>query len=130
MSLMPPVNRAYDLQFLQNAKENCLNMLKYSNKEYEEYVKNRKNITHLQQAGNKLFNVIENLIEYVEQRDYSVYGQFMAYTQSKELKGLLRKAKEMHLFFYGGLNEGNPNDVEKVYLQVYERVKNKIYNLK
>jgi len=129
MGLMQPVDRAYDKQFLENAKENCLNMLKHSKNEFDRYNKT-SNIVYLQQAGNKLFGVIENLIEYIEQRDYNVYGQFMKYTQSQELKNLLRKAKELHLFFYGGLNEGNPDDIKKVYLDIYKKIKIKVYKLR
>jgi len=127
--ISPPTNKAHDNVFLGRAKSNCINLLKHSQGEYHKY-KTTNDIVYLQQSGNKLFAVIENLIEYIEKRDYSLFGQFMAYTKSKELKNLLNKSRDLHYFFYGGLSEGYPADIEKVYLVISEKIKTKVYNLK
>lgn len=90
-------------------KANMLSMLKYANLEFKEYKKSG-DIIYLQQAGEKLFNAVENYIQFVQQTRYSSYYELTVHTKEKSLRRLLYDTKRLHQFFYNGELEMREED--------------------
>lgn len=106
-------------------KENMRNMLKYSKLEYAEY-KKTQDIILLQQAGEKLFNAIENYIEDYYQVKVDSFYELTNLTKERELRDLLYKGRELHRFFYNAENEYDVRTAEIKYNQLLTKVERKI----
>jgi len=90
-------------------KENMKNMIKYSKQEFNTY-KSTKDIVYLQQAGEKLFNALENYIQFINRVEaFSFYG-IKNLIKEKSLRRLLYDGKDLHRFFYRGENEMTVDD--------------------
>lgn len=109
-------------------KRNARDMLKYSTIEYQRY-KSTRNIIHLQQAGEKLFNATESYISYMQNRRYFGYGFLAHSVREKELYNLLRNARDLHIFFYNAETEIPENRAEELYVVVLQKLKNRIAKL-
>jgi len=102
-------------------KENMKNMLKYSKQEYQQYRKNN-NVIYLQQASEKLFSVVENYISFINQIRIEYFQQARKLISEKALIRLLYDARDLHRFFYHGINEMIEVDAEELYLSVLKRI--------
>ena len=117
----------YNIQF-EAVKQNMLNMIKASKQEFEKY-KSTKDIVLLQQAGEKLFNALENYIQFVNKIEaFSFYG-IKTIVKEKSLRDLLYDARDLHRFFYRGENEMNEEDAEDLYVNVKNRIEERIKRL-
>ena len=80
-------------------KQNMLEMIKYSKSEFNKF-KSSKNPIYLQQAGEKLFNSIENYIALINKmRIESFYEAKQLVIKDKPLQKLLFDSRELHRFF-------------------------------
>ena len=110
-------------------KENMKSMLKYSKSEYNKY-KSTENIIYLQQAGEKLFNVIENYVGVINNIQIQNFQDALQRTfKEKPLQNLLYDARNLHRFFYNSTNEYTIEKAEEIYKSVLERIENRIKNL-
>ena len=107
---------------------NMLNMLKYSKNEYNQY-KKTGNIVYLQQAGNKLFNVIENYIQLINRVRAESFYEIKNLVREKKLRHLLYDARTLHRFFYNSELEMNIEDAEELYISVLSRTEQRIKRL-
>ena len=109
-------------------KENMLNMLKYSKEEYKQY-KSTKNIIYLQQAGEKLFNVIEGYLSFINKVRIEYFQQARGLIKEKSLAKLLYDTRDLHRFFYHGTNERLESEANELYQSVLNRIENRIINI-
>lgn len=109
-------------------RENLLNMIKYSKQEYNTY-KQTKNIVYLQQAGEKLFNALENYISFINKTRVEYFQQLRTMIKEKSLVKLLYDARDLHRFFYHGTNEMIEQDANIIYQSVLNRIENRIKNI-
>ena len=110
-------------------KQNMLDMLKHSKSEFNKFENERKQI-YLQQAGEKLFNTIENYISLINRlRIESFYEAKQLVIKDKSLQKLLFDARELHRFFYHGINEFNVGYIEDLYKNVLDRTEDRIKRL-
>jgi len=100
-------------------------MLKYSKQEFNKY-KQTKNIIYLQQAGEKLFNVVENYISYINKIRIEYFKQARSLIKQKNLIKLLYDARDLHRFFYHGVNEMFEQDAKELYESVLRRVEDRV----
>lgn len=108
---------------------NMLNMLKYSKLEYNKY-KSTKDIVYLQQAGEKLFNVIEGYISIINKIQIMSFFQAKKLTiQEPSLRRLLYDGRTLHRFFYNALNELDENEACKLYESVLNRIEERVKRL-
>jgi hypothetical protein len=98
------------------------NKLKASKIEFNNYEDNGRAI-HLQQAGEKLFSVIENYLMLKYNKRVSSYKQLsdIAYKNNNDFD-LLTQAKHLHLFFYDADVYADRNEMELVYKSVLRKV--------
>ena len=109
-------------------KENMLSMLKYSKSEFNKY-KSTRNIIYLQQSGEKLFNALENYIQFINKIESFSFAGIKSIIKERSLRILLYDARNLHRFFYKGENEMNIEDAEILYMNVKERLESRIRNL-
>ena len=109
-------------------KENMLSMLKYSKEEYKQY-KSTRNIVYLQQAGEKLINVIEGYLSFVNKIRIEYFQQARGLIKEKALANLLYDARDLHRFFYHGINERLENEADELYQSVLKRIEDRIKRL-
>ncbi len=117
------------IQRFEAVKQNMLSMLKYSYIEFQEY-KSTNNIIYLQQAGEKLFNSLENYIQYSNKLSVRSFYELRQLVKTKLLKNLLYDTKRLHRFFYNAELEMDIIDAEQLYLDVYKKLKSRIERLK
>lgn len=106
-------------------KSNMLSMIKYSKEEYQQF-KKTKNIIYLQQAGEKLFNALENYIQYINKIQARNFYEIKSLIKERPLRQLLYDAQNLHRFFYNGELEMNTEDVADLYDSVLKRVEERI----
>lgn len=120
-------------RFIGNEKEvvktNMKNMLEWSSIEYRRY-KQTKNIVHMQQAGEKLFNAVElyascisNMRLYVHQAVYQVIHE-------KTFLDVFNRVNLLHQFFYNAENLMPADQAAIIYEECREKIKNRIERLK
>jgi hypothetical protein len=110
-------------------KENIKNMMKYSKNEYQKYKKTR-NIIYLQQAGEKLFNAIENYIGLANKVFVdSFYSAKQLTMRNKPLRKLLYDGRALHRFFYNSTNELDAYEAESLYIRTYKNLNERIRRL-
>jgi len=116
------------LNIFNAVKVNMLSMIKYSKSEFQQY-KRTKNIIYLQQAGEKLFNALENYIQYINKIQARNFYEVKNLIKEKTLRILLYDAKNLHIFFYNGELEMNEEDVVDLYESVLKRTESRIKRL-
>ena len=109
-------------------KENMSSMLRYSKEEYKQY-KLSKNIIYLQQAGEKLFNVIEGYLSFVNKVRIEYFQQARGLIKEKTLAKLLYDSRDLHRFFYHGTNERLEFEADELYQSVLKRIEERIRRL-
>ena len=111
-------------------KEDMEQKLRESKKEFDRY-KSTGKIVYLQQAGNKLFSVVENwlmvkhnvrVISYQELRRVVKKNKYDRY--------LLSKAAQLHYFYYENKLRGEAEEFEDIYTEIYDKMKNRVENLR
>lgn len=118
-----------ETQNLRVIKENMLNMLKYSKEEYKIY-KQRKDIVYLQQAGEKLFNVIEGYISVINNIQIQSFQQARGLIKERSLTKLLYDCRTLHRFFYNSTNELLEQEADMFYNSVLSRIESRVKNLR
>lgn len=106
-------------------KDNMYRMLKYSKEEHDKY-KSSGNIILLQQAGEKLFCVLQCYVQYLHQIQTGSFEETKNLVREKALRNLLYRARDLHRFFYNEQNEMNVEDAEDLYLEVYQKTKSRV----
>ncbi len=114
------------LHWKQSFKKDISRKLKASEEEYKKYLNTHK-IIYLQQAGNKLFSIVENylMLKYGERKkDYK--SLFHMVKNNKNDRTLLRDAVQLHYFFYNGELDMPKFIAEDFYESVRNRMKNRL----
>ena len=83
-------------------------------------------MVYLQQAGEKLFNALENYIQFVNKKRAESFYEIKNMVQEKSLRHLLYDARNLHRFFYNGELEYNIMDAESLYVSVKKRLEERI----
>lgn len=109
-------------------KENMKSMVKYSKSEYNKY-KSTRNIIYLQQAGEKLFNAIENYIQFINKLMVGSFYEIKSLVKEQPLRKLLYDAQDLHRFFYRGELEMNIIDAENLYKSILIKFEQRIERL-
>jgi len=108
--------------FLEDIKQK----MSESKNEYNKY-KDTKRIVFLQQAGNKLFSVVENwlMVKY-NKRVRSFVELRVLVKNNVHDRRLLSKVSQLHYFYYENVVRGEPEEFEDIYLESYEIMENRI----
>jgi hypothetical protein len=107
-------------------KQDIKNKLIISKQEYDIYKKTNQ-IVYLQQAGNKLFSVVENWLMLKYKTKVSNFQDLRNLTNNnKNDRRLLSKVARLHYFFYQGEIMGEPVEFADIYEEVYEIMKRRI----
>jgi len=95
-------------------------------REYTQYKKTGK-VVYLQQAGNKLFSVVENWLMVKYNVRVSSYQELRGVVKNnKNDRRLLAKVSRLHYFYYANIVYDDPNDIAESYLEIYEIMKRRI----
>lgn len=103
--------------------------LKESKNEFDKY-KSSGRVVFLQQAGNKLFSVIENwlMVKYnVRVQSYRDLRKVVKNNRVDRL--LLSKVAQLHYFFYENELRGESSEFEDIYMEIYDIMKNRVKKL-
>ena len=102
------------------------NKLIESKNEYNKY-KQLNKIVFLQQAGNKLFSVVENFLMIKYKQRVVSYQNLRDLVRNNSFdRRLLSKVAQLHYFYYENIIRGEPEEFEDIYLEVYETMKSRI----
>lgn len=97
-----------------------------SKREYELYKKTGR-VVYLQQAGNKLFSVVENWLMVKYNKRVSSYQDLKNLTKdNRNDRLLLSKVAQLHYFFYENELRGEAWEFEEIYLESYKNMSNRI----
>jgi hypothetical protein len=101
-------------------RSNFKSMIKQSRGEFVQW-KNNRNIVFFQQACEKLYNALEQLVEIKSKLKLESHDEFRsAFRRLKFPSVVLRDADDLHRFFYNGeAFEKDLNIIEGEYLVVY-----------
>lgn len=111
-------------EWQQSFKIDIKEKLKYSEKEYNEY-KNTGYIIYLQQAGNKLFSVVENWLMLKYNKRVRSYKALLMNIDKND-KILLTQASQLHYFFYNGDLQMSKEEAEIIYENMLSKMKNRV----
>lgn len=112
----------------QAVRRNMTSMLDYAEREFKQY-KKTGDVVYLQQAGEKLFNAIENYIQYVNRMRYENFYEIQRSIKEKPLKRLLYDARNLHRFFYNGELEMTPEYAEEEFIRISALMKGRVKRL-
>ncbi len=110
-------------------KKNMKNMLQWSKIEYDKF-KEKREIIHLQQAGEKLFNAIELYLSYISGYRFDTHGAPYQVIREKKLLELLNDANTLHQFFYNAENRASIEFIEEKYKNVWNRIYQRIERIR
>ena len=100
--------------------------LRKSQNEFNRY-KSTQRIIYLQQAGNKLFSLIENILQIKYGKRIKNYQQLRHLVKdNKNDKQLLLQAVQLHYFYYNGELHMPYYDAEDIYKIVRNKIKGRI----
>lgn len=110
--------------------EDIRDKLKESRNEYLKYEKTNR-VVYLQQAGNKLFSVVENwlMVKY-NIRVQSYQELRIVVKNNKYDRQLLSKVAQLHYFYYENKLRGEPEEFADIYVEIYDIMYNRIVNKK
>jgi hypothetical protein len=103
-------------------KEDSRIKLIEGNKEWQRY-KSTGKIIYLQQAGEKLFSAVENLLQIKYNAKANSYGHLRKIVKSQKDSILLVEASRLHYFYYNGELREYKEDIELVFQSVLKQVK-------
>jgi hypothetical protein len=107
-------------------KEDMNNKLKESRREFDKY-KSTGRVVYLQQAGNKLFSVVENWLMVKYDTRVANYVELRHLVKNnKNDSRLLSKVAQLHYFYYENKLRGEPEEYEDIYSESYEIMKRRI----
>lgn len=96
--------------------------------EFNKY-KSTNKIVYLQQAGNKLFSVVENWLMVKYNVRVASYQQLRAVVKNnKNNSRLLSKVAQLHYFYYENRMRGEPEEFADIYLEIYETMRGRVNN--
>lgn len=112
----------WEQMFKQDIKDKLIE----SKKEFDVY-KSTGKIVYLQQAGNKLFSVVENFMMLKYKTRVRGYQDLRELVKDNTFdKRLLSKTAQLHYFFYSGTVQGEPDEFADMYLEIYEVMKSRV----
>lgn len=103
-------------------KKDIIKKMSESKKEYDNF-KNTASIIYLQQAGNKIFSIVENYLILKYNNRVKSYKQLYHMISSKADKQILFEANQLHRFFYNGELQMEVFEADRLYLTVYNKMK-------
>jgi hypothetical protein len=107
-------------------REDMRQKLSESKIEFNKY-KETKRVVFLQQAGNKLFSVVENWLMVKHNSRVSSFKDLRYLIRNdKNDRLLLSKVSQLHYFYYENIVRGDPEDFEELYLESYKTMRNRI----
>lgn len=112
--------------FVQDIRQKLLE----SKREFDRYEKTGK-VVYLQQAGNKLFSVVENwlMVKY-DTRVSSYSALHNLVKNNRNDRNLLSKVAQLHYFYYENELRGEAWEFEEIYKEVYGIMKKRVYGMK
>jgi hypothetical protein len=100
--------------------------LKESKVEYDRY-KTTNRVVFLQQAGNKLFSVVENWLMVKHNKRVRSMAELRALVKNNTYdRRLLSKVSQLHYFYYENVVRGEPEEFDDIYMEIYEIMKGRI----
>lgn len=97
-----------------------------SYREYQKYKKTDR-VVYLQQAGNKLFSVVENWLMVKYDSRVSSYSELKYLVRNnRNDRLLLSKVAQLHYFYYENVIRGEPWEFEEIYLEGYQIMKRRV----
>ena len=107
-------------------KKDIKQKLLYAEKEYSQY-KQTGYIIYLQQAGNKLFSVVENWLMLKHKKRVRGYQQLVnIVSQNNNDSFLLAQSVQLHYFFYNGELQMSKQEAEILFKNISRKMKNRI----
>lgn len=107
-------------------KEDIKAKLLESKIEFEKY-KSTNKIVYLQQAGNKIFSVVENWLAIknnIKPHSYQHLRDIVKNNRNDRI--LLSKAAQLHYFYYENVLRGEPQEFEDMYIEIYDIMKGRM----
>ena len=112
--------------FIQDIKDK----LRESRVEFNKYKQTNK-VVHLQQAGNKLFSVVENWMMVKHGKRVGSYSELKQLVKNdKNDYKLIVRASRLHYFFYATVVVDDIDDIAYEYAEIYNIMKRRVDNLK
>lgn len=107
-------------------RQDIKDKLRESRREYDRY-KSTGKVVYLQQAGNKLFSVVENWLMVKYNVRVSSYKELRKVVRNNRYdRVLLSKVSQLHYFYYENVMRGEPEEFEDIYLEVYRIMQKRI----
>ena len=98
------------------------------NDEYQNYLRTN-NIGYLQQAGNKLFLIVENYLQIKYMHRINNYRELKLLIRNNVNDyDLLVSASQLHYFFYNGEVQMQRDEAEFFYLKIHKKTKIRLNN--
>ena len=87
------------------------------------------NVGYLQQAGNKLFSIVENFLQLKYSHRVKSYGELKILVRNnKNDYKLLLNAVQLHYFFYNGEVQFPRDEAEFIFKEVHKRMVRRLKN--
>ena len=104
--------------------------LRASKEEYDEYM-STKEVVLMQQAGNKMFSLVENYLEVKYNYRIRSYNQLKMFleTRNQDDANLLKKCEFLHTFFYTNELNDMAESYAVIYKEVYDVMKSRVDKL-
>lgn len=123
------MERTVNKEWRQMFKKDCADKLKASKQEYEEYLSDKTQIVLLQQAGEKLFSVVENWMQVKYSYLVNNYEELKFIARKSDYDtNLLKKTYALHKFFYQNTIKMDADYIEVTYEEVYKIMYQRVHN--
>jgi hypothetical protein len=113
-------------EWKQMFTKDCRDKIRESYNEFLKYKKTKK-VVFLQQAGNKLFSVVENWLMIKYNVRVTSYIQLRGVVKKNKYdRTLLSKVAQLHYFYYENELRGEASEFEDIYIEIYNIMKRRI----
>ncbi len=107
-------------------KKDIENKYKLMINEYSQY-ENTDNIDYLQQAGNKLFNIVKNYLQVKYNKRMGTYNELkLLVRNNKNNYELLLESAQLRYFFYNGELQMQRDEAEHFYKKVLQKINSRL----
>jgi len=96
---------------------------------YDEYLlyKKTNEVVYLQQAGNKLFSIVENYLMLKYKSKVNTLEDIWVLINNNDSDAyLLSESTRLHYFYYENITSDDPKSIEYIYKKLYKKLKNRI----
>jgi len=114
------------MKWEQSFQKDIKGKLTHAQKEFQLYRKT-DHIIYLQQAGNKLFSVVENYLMLKYHTRVKSYQQLLLLVENNTYDiSLLTQVVQLHYFFYNGELQMDRLTAEKIFILVYNKMRSRV----